>query len=186
MAAVWTPPISDAAVKAATGRTWPQWRAELDGWAGGLDHTTLARTLRDQHGLSGWWAQMVSGTWEMMTGRRDPHQRACGDGKYQASGSKTIAAAASEIEAAFDLPGFAEWGPDGVFTRTSGTPGKSVNGQWSEGGRLSVWLTGKDSETGCKTQVSLSHENVETPEDCEHWKTEWRAALARLKMRLED
>ena len=30
MVEVWTPPISDAAVKAATGRNWPEWRAELD------------------------------------------------------------------------------------------------------------------------------------------------------------
>lgn len=185
MAIDWTPPISDAAVAQATGKTWPQWRADLDSWAGDLDHTTLARTLRDERGLSGWWSQMVSGSWEMMTGRRDPHQRACDDGKYQASGSKTIAAPAAAIEAAFDLPDFAEWAPDGLFTRTSGTPGKSVNGQWSEGGRLSVWLTSKVTDTGPKTQISLNHENVETADACEHWKSEWRAALVRLKERLE-
>ncbi|RKQ95985.1 hypothetical protein [Maricaulis maris] len=186
MVEVWTPPISDAAVKAATGRNWPEWRAELDGWAGEMDHRALARTLRDKHGLSFWWAQMVSGTWEMLTGRRDPHERAAGDGKYQASGSKTIATDPASVEAAFDLPDFAEWGPDGVFSRTSGTPGKSINGHWSEGGRLSVWLATKAGATGPKAQISLSHENLETAEDCEHWKTEWRGALVRLKARLES
>ncbi len=185
MTDAWSPPISDAAVKLATGRTWPEWRAEVDSWAGDLDHQTLARTLRDEHGLSFWWAQMVSGTWEMLTGRRDPHQRASGDGKYQASASKTIAAEPAAVETAFDLPGFAKWGPDGVFTRSSGTPGRSVNGQWSEGGRLSVWLTTKDGGAGPKTQISLSHENIETAEACEHWKAEWRAALTRLKALLE-
>lgn len=185
MATDWTPPVSDAAVEKATGQTWSQWRADLDDWADGLDHKTLARTLREERGLSGWWSQMVSGTWEMMTGRRDPHQRACGDSQYQASGSKTITAPSAAIEAAFELPDFAEWGPEGVFTRTSGTPGKSVNGRWSEGGRLSVWLTDRDGDTGYKTQISLSHESLETAEDCDHWKSEWRAALARLKKRLE-
>ena len=185
MAADWTPPISDEAVKKATGKTWRDWKADLDSWAGDLGHKALARALRDEHGLSGWWSQMVSGTWEVMTGRRDPHQRACDDGRYQASGSKTIAAPVSAIEAAFQLPEFAEWGPGGLFTRTSGTPGKSINGQWSEGGRLSVWLTAKASDTGPKIQISLNHENVETADDCEHWKSEWRAALPRLKTRLE-
>lgn len=178
----WTPPISDAAVERATGQTWAQWRSDLDVWAGGLDHPALARRLKEERGLSGWWAQMVSGSWEMMTGRRDPHQRACGDGKYQASASKTVQASPAAVQTAFDLPVFAGWGPAGVFTRTSGTPGKSVNGQWSEGGRLAVWLTAKDP---AKTQISLSHEGLETAPDCEYWKAEWRAALARLKTRLE-
>ncbi|MED5550634.1 MAG: hypothetical protein VX529_14880 [Pseudomonadota bacterium] len=178
----WTPSISDAAVARATGQTWAEWRHDLDAWAGELDHTALARRLKEERGLSGWWAQMVSGSWEMMTGRRDPHQRACGDGRYQASASRTVQAGPAAVQTAFDLPGFADWGPAGVFTRTSGTPGKSVNGQWSEGGRLAVWLTAKG--TG-KTQISLSHEGLETAQSCEHWKTEWRTALTRLKALLE-
>ena len=177
----WTPTISDAAVKAATGQDWAGWRADLDAWAGDLDHTSLARRLRDERGLPGWWAQMVSGSWEMMTGRRDPHQR-CGDGKFQASASKTVKAGVAAVEAAFDLPAFADWGPDGLFTRSSGTPGKSINGPWSAGGRLSIWLTRPAED---KTQIGLSHERIATAEDCEHWKAEWRAALTRLKALLE-
>lgn len=177
----WRPPVSDAAVERATGKTWQAWREDLDTWACELDHTALARRLRDERGLSGWWAQMVAGTWEMLTGRRDPHQRACDNGTYQATASKTVAAGPDAVERAFDLPDFAEWGPQGVFTRTSGTAGKSVNGQWSQGGRLAVWLTAKPG----KTQISLSHEGVASAQDCERWKAEWRAALGRLKERIE-
>ena len=177
----WTPTISDAAVKAATGQDWAGWRADLDAWAGDLDHPTLARRLREDRGLSGWWSQMVSGSWEMMTGRRDPHQR-CADGRFQASASKTVKADPAAIEAGFELPAFADWGPAGLFTRTSGTPGKSVNGAWSGGGRLSVWLT---QPAEGRTQIGLSHEGIDTAEACEHWKTEWRLALARLKTVLE-
>ena len=183
MTDAWTPNISDQAVRKATGKDWAEWRADLDAWAGDLDHTTLARRLHEDRGLSGWWAQMVSGSWEMMTGRRDPHQRACADGKYQASASKTLQAPAIEVEKAFELPDFAEWGPEGVFERTSGTPGKSVNGSWSEGGRIAVWLTVKD---GSKVQISLSHEGVANAQACEHWKSQWREALQRLKLRLEN
>jgi hypothetical protein len=176
------PPVSDTAVERATGKTWKAWREDLDAWACNLDHTVLARRLRDERGLSGWWAQTVAGGWEVLTGRRDPHQRACAGGTYQATASKTVAAGPDAVEAAFELPDFAEWGPPGVFTRTSGTPGKSVNGQWSEGGRLAIWLAAKMPG---KTQISLSHEGVETAQACERWKTEWRAALGRLKQRLE-
>ena len=177
----WKPNISDDAVRTATGQDWAAWRADLDAWAGDMDHKTLAQRLRDERDLPGWWAQMVSGSWEMMTGRRNPHQR-CGDGKFQASASKTVKATVGSVEAAFELPTFAEWGPDGVFSRSSGTPGKSINGAWSGGGRLSVWLTPPSED---KTQLGLSHEGIDTAEDCAHWKVEWRQALARLKTVLE-
>lgn len=180
----WAPAASDEAVRKATGKDWPEWQADLDSWAVGLEHKAIARRLYEERDeVSGWWAQMITNTWEVMTGQRQPHQRACGDGgKFQASASKTINCAPAQVEQAFDLPGFADWGPAGVFTKTSGKPGKSVNGAWSEGGRLSVWLTVKD---GPKTQISLSHDNIEDAEACEHWKAEWREALGRLKTKLE-
>lgn len=180
----WAPAASDEAVKKATGKDWSEWRADLDGWATDLDHKAIARRLYEERDeVSGWWAQMVTNTWEVMTGRRDPHQR-CGSegGKYQASASKTVNVSAGAVERAFDLPGFADWGPAGVFTRTSGKQGKSINGRWSEGGRLAVWLTAKTED---KTQISLSHENIDSAEDCEHWKAQWREAFGRLKAKLE-
>jgi hypothetical protein len=179
----WKPAASDDAVRKATGKDWAEWRADLDSWAGELDHKTIARRLHEERDVSGWWAQMVTNGWEVMTGRREKHQRACGNGgQYQASASKTINVAPGEIERAFEMPAFADWGPAGVFERCSGTQGKSINGQWSGGGRLAVWLVMK-SET--KTQISMSHEKIESAEDCEHWKSEWRAAFGRLKTRLE-
>jgi len=179
----WTPPISDDAVRKATGRDWAAWTDELNRWATELDHKTLARTLHQDHALSPWWSQMVSGTWEMLTGRRDPHQRACDTGgKYQASASKTVRATTKAVEGAFQMPQFAQWAPAGLFNRTSGTPGKSINGRWSEGGRLAIWLTEKP---GDKTQIGLSHEGLDDAEACEHWKAQWREALSRLKQELE-
>jgi hypothetical protein len=182
--AEWKAAASDEAVRKATGMDWSEWRSDLDSWASELDHRTIARTLYEERGVSGWWAQMITNGWEVMTGRRERHQRAGGDGgQYQASASKTINVAPAAIEAAFTMPAFADWGPAGLFERTSGTHGKSVNGSWSEGGRLAVWLSGKGN---AKTQISLSHEKIETAEDSAHWKTEWREAFGRLKAKLED
>jgi hypothetical protein len=180
----WRPNISDHAVSEATGRDWNRWKSELDAWAPGMAHKDIAARLREDYALSGWWAQMVSGSWEMMTGRRDPNQRAKAEGgKFQASASKTITTTAERIEESFAATDFANWGPEGLFERSSGTLGRSLNGAWSEGGRVSLWLTAKPDG---KFQISLSHDGIDTAAECDRMKAEWRAALTRLKERLEE
>lgn len=176
------PPVSDDAVRKATGRDWAGWRVELDRWAQDLDHKTIARKLHEEYGLSGWWAQMVTGSWEMLTGRREKHERTEG---FQATASKTVAAPAGLVEAAFLHDAvFAGWGPQGRLKVTSNRPGKTVNGLWEgdyRGGRIAVWL----SEADGKTRITLSHEKLATAEICDALKAEWRAALGRLKSKLE-
>lgn len=175
----WTPPVSDAAAIKATGRDWAGWREELDRWAGGLPHAEIASRLHEAYGLSGWWAQTVTVSWEMMTGRRRPHEKPDG---FQAAASKTIAAPSALLEAAFtEASVFAGWGPEGEIAVTKATPGKWVNGRWSGGGRLSVMFT----ETGGKTRVAVNHERLPDAEACERMKSAWREALARLKAKVE-
>lgn len=179
----WRPNISDEAVAKATGRDWNGWKAELDGWAPGLSHAEIAKRVKEDYAQSGWWSQMISGSWEMMTGRRDPHQRRSETaGKYQANASKTIRTTAERIEESFLPSDFSNWGPEGAFDRSSGTPGRSINGAWMAGGRVSLWLTAKDDG---KIQISLSHDGLDSADACEVMTTEWRAALTRLKDRLE-
>ena len=179
----WAPPVSDAAVEKATGRDWSAWREALDKWAPGLEHKQIAERLREDYKLSGWWSQMVCGAWEMMTGRRDPHQRASDNGgKYQATASKMIAAPPHMIAEAFQPCDLSNWGPEGELDITKVTPDRSVNGAWSKGGRISVWMTVKGNG---KTQVTLSHDGLENAEACDFLKKEWRAAMVRLKDRME-
>jgi uncharacterized protein YndB with AHSA1/START domain len=64
--------VSDEAVSRATGRTWSQWRALLDGrGAADLPHKAIAAML-EREGLveSPWWCQQVTVGYEHLIGRR--------------------------------------------------------------------------------------------------------------------
>lgn len=93
--------ISDAALSAATGRTWAHWFAVLDeqGAAGapasagrprgpGWPHPQIARWLHDEHGVDAWWCQGITVGYEQARGMRLPGQRA--DGTFEVSASKTL------------------------------------------------------------------------------------------------
>jgi hypothetical protein len=63
--------ISDDAVRAKTDRVWQDWFRILDKF--GLKekgHTQAAKYLRDEHGLSDWWAQAVTIRYEWERGLR--------------------------------------------------------------------------------------------------------------------
>tara|TARA_R110002072_G_scaffold54220_3_gene142353 strand:+ start:1732 stop:2271 length:540 start_codon:yes stop_codon:yes gene_type:complete len=176
------PPVSDAAVTDATGRSWADWKSELDTWGVDLDHAAIARRLKDDFGLAPWWAQTVTGGWEIMTGRRDRHEMPSG---FQASASKTIAADPEVVTAAFTEPSvFSGWGPKGRLAVTTSKPGRSVSGRWEgdEGGRVAVHI----AHDGAKSRITLSHEKLTNAGDCEALKLAWRSALAVLKDRLES
>lgn len=175
------PPISDEAVRKATGKGWTEWRTALDLWAGELPHKDIARRVKDEYGLSGWWAQAVTGGWEIMTGRRSTHEKPEG---FQATGSKTIAADEALVRAAITEPSvFSGWAPKGGIEITTENPGKPVNARWlgPEGGRVVFRLTA----AGDRTQLAVDHERLSDAETCERMKTAWRDALQTLKERLE-
>lgn len=175
-------PFSDEAVKKATGKVWAEWRAAMDPWAGDLTHKDIARRLKDEHGLSGWWSQAVTGGWEIMTGRRGKHEMTDG---FQATGSRTIAADAALVRAAITEPSvFAGWAPKGGMEITTANPGKPVNARWlgPEGGRVVLHA----EASGSKTKLSVHHERLPDADTCERMKTAWRAALDDLKARLES
>lgn len=69
--------IGDDAVRAATGRSWDEWEAELDArGAAGLSHSELAALLADGLIESGWWQQMVAVGYERRKGTRVTGQTA--------------------------------------------------------------------------------------------------------------
>ena len=56
-----TAPVSDEAVRKATGLDWDEWLAILDDvGAAGWKHPDIARWLVSEHRISGWWAQSVT------------------------------------------------------------------------------------------------------------------------------
>jgi hypothetical protein len=67
--------ISDKAVQAGTGKGWDEWFRLLDArHTQGEGHTARARHLREQYGLSPWWAQVIAIRYEWERGLRGEGQ----------------------------------------------------------------------------------------------------------------
>ena len=57
--------MSDEAVQAKTGRTWPEWFAILDAAsAQQMTHQQIVAYLHTEQGVGPWWQQMVTVTYE--------------------------------------------------------------------------------------------------------------------------
>ena len=80
--------ISHDAARAATGHGWAHWFDALDGFgAAEAGHKESASWLHEEHGLSGWWAQMITVQYE-----RDRRLREIGEasGGFQMGAQRTF------------------------------------------------------------------------------------------------
>jgi hypothetical protein len=168
--------ISDEAVKAKTGRTWPEWIATIDK-AGGrsMSHQEIAALLSDTHGVAPWWTQMVTVGYEQAVGKRVAMQKADG---FSASASKTLKLSAASVFKAFnDARMRSTWLTD-EFTIRKATAPKSLRITWKDGkSNVDVNIYAKGARTA---QVSLQHSKLASARTAEQMKKYWRAALVRL------
>jgi hypothetical protein len=123
------PGMSDAAVEAKTGRRWAAWFTWLDrAGAKKLQHRDIAKLLRDEHRIPGWWAQCVTVEYELSRGLREKYRNAKG---YSVSVSKTLAARLPDLYAAVsDASRREQWFPRGAFAASSHTENKYFRGAW--------------------------------------------------------
>jgi uncharacterized protein YndB with AHSA1/START domain len=174
--------MSDEAVRAKTGRTWPEWFAILDAaGARQWSHKQIVAYLSQEHGVGPWWQQSVTVGYEQARGLRELHEM---PGGYQISVSKTIAAPAEALfDAWMDEATRARWLPDATFTARKATPGKSIRAAWADGTTsLDIQFYRKGEN---KTQVTAQHNKLAGGDEAERMKEYWRAALDRLKTLLE-
>lgn len=174
------PRISDEVVKERTGRDWQQWLDLLDARGGeSMDHRQIVALVAGE-GVSAWWQQSVTVTYEQLRGLRAPHQQGR---TFQISRSKTIGVPLSVLFQAWDDEAArAEWLPEPVEVRKS-TPGRSVRLGWlRDGTRLDVYLTAKGDD---RSQVSVHHDKLANEEAAEEAKQYWSEKLAELKRHLE-
>lgn len=168
--------ISDEAVKAKTGKTWPEWIATIDK-AGGrsMSHQEIAALLADTHGVPPWWTQMVTVGYEQAVGKRVAMQKADG---FAASASKTLNVSAAAVFKAFnDSRARTAWITD-AFTIRKATPPKSLRITWKDGtSHVDVNIYAKGAR---KAQVSLQHTKLASARTAGQMKKYWRAALVRL------
>jgi hypothetical protein len=174
--------MASAAVLAKTGKGWQEWFALLDGAkASTWPHKEIAAFLHDEHGVPGWWCQMVTVGYEQARGKRVQHQRA--DGKFAASASKTIDAPIERLFDAFRQESARDgWlGTSGITIRKSTRP-KSMRITWKDGTSVSVSFIKKGP---AKSQVAIEHEKLTRAGDVARMKRAWGTALDKLKTKLE-
>lgn len=170
------PSMSDAAVRAKTGKTWPQWFAALDkAGATKLPHPEIANLLHDKFKVPAWWSQMVTVEYERARGLRAVHQLTDG---FSLSASKTLPVDLKRLfRALTDAKTRARWFPKGKLEVTSTTDLKYFRGKWNGGTQLEVNVYPKGDY---KSQIAVQHSKFPDAKSMEAMRAEWKAALERL------
>lgn len=177
----YVPNMSDAAVKAKTGKDWAGWFGALDkAGAAKLKHPQIAQLLHEKHGVPGWWCQMVTVEYELARGLRVRHQTATG---FSVSASKTIATTLSALYTATSSAAKRkQWFPKGELEVSSQTKNKYFRGAWN-GARLEIGFYAKE---GGKAQIAVQVIKLATRADVDRERAAWKAALGKLQKLLEE
>jgi hypothetical protein len=173
--------ISNEAVYAATGRTWEAWFALLDGEnAATLSHKALAAHIVEAHGVSGWWAQSITGAYERARGLRQKHEMPDG---YKVSVSRVVNVPLTKLYRAWeDGEQRHQWLGEPTCTPTTARENKSLRAVWHDDTRISVMFYAKGDE---KSQVVVEHSKLTDGADADTRKAFWTERLDTLKALLE-
>lgn len=170
--------ITDAAVKARTGKDWQTWFRILDeAGAREMNHKEIVALLARDHQIGPWWQQSVTVEYERSRGLREKHETPEG---YQIGASKTLSV---PLEVAYEAwvndRERMDWLPNDRLIITTKTRGKSIRGSWAGGpSRLDVYFYPKGDR---RTQISVDHSKLDDAEAAEEMKSFWRDALGRLQ-----
>jgi hypothetical protein len=171
------PSISDAVVKAPTGKDWSGWFNALDKLgAAQLSHREIAQLLARRHRLRGWWSQMVTVEYERARGLRARHQTPDG---FSVAISRTLGTRLPELYAATVRAGTRrKWFPAGTFEPSSQTRNKYFRGRWKQGARLEIGFYARGPG---KSQIAVQVSRLANKADVEPVRRSWKAALTRLQ-----
>ena len=178
---VYVPEIaSDEAIERATGRPWQDWFALLDNWgATSSSHREIARYLREELGVPGWWAQGVTVEYERARGMRAKYERPDG---FSVTASKTVAVPVDVLYDAL-VERQDEWLPAGGLTLRTARRNRTARFDWEDGRtRLLASVDAKGPE---KSVVAVEHQKLADPDEVERMRTFWRERLTDLKRMLE-
>jgi hypothetical protein len=175
--------MSDAAVQAKTGKTWPEWFALMDAeGCAGMPHKAIAEHLYSSHGVPGWWCQNITVAYERARGLREKFQKC--DGRFSASASKTIGAPVEALFAAWTDDELRRQWLDADITIRKATPHKSVRITWSDGNtsvEVNLWPKGEN-----RSQAAVEHSKLDGAADVLEKKAYWSDRLNQLKTLLES
>lgn len=169
--------MKDDAVRKATGRTWPEWTAIMDrAGAAGWKHAEIARWLREENGVPGWWSQMVTVGYERLRGLRDKGQRR--GGGYDVNKSKTVHVPVGELWRAFADEGLrVRWLPDEELTIRTATEPRSIRARLTGNAPLDVYFEAKGD---AKATVTLQLRDLPDRDAADRAKVVWGERLEVL------
>lgn len=175
--------MSDEAVQAKTGKTWPEWFSLLDAaGARRMNHKEIVAWLVGHHGLGPWWQQMVTVAYEPSRGLRQVHEKPEG---FQIGKSRTFAVPLDVLYGAFRHDKTrARWLADSRWTLRVATENQSLRATWIDGKtvvEVDVFRKG-DS----KTQVTVQHRKLPSAKAAEAMKAYWQRQLDALEDWLEE
>src|SRR5918996_704357 len=170
------PPMADERIMEATGRGWQAWFGTLDEWgAPSHTHTEIARWLREEHGVDGWYAQSITVGYERARGLRAPGEHADG---FAISAQRTVAVPVERLFSAFDDEAIRErWLPGAEMRVRTATAPKSARYDWEDGSTRVI--VGFERVDEAKSRVAISHERLPDAETAEEMKSWWRERLIR-------
>jgi len=176
------PTISDEAVRAKTGKTWPEWFVLLDkAHATKMSHREIVAYLVEHHQVGPWWQQMIAVTFEQARGLRAKHEKV---GGFQIGVSKAVSVPVVDLFAAWKEKRMrAYWLPDPAIVIRKVAPAKSMRITWVDG-KSSVDVRFYPKGDG-KSQVAVQHEKLADAREAARQKAYWSKALGRLKAWLE-
>jgi len=175
--------ISSEAVLNRTGKDWDAWFRVIDRAGGAkMAHKQIAAMLHDEHGLSGWWSQMVTVGYEQARKGRKKHEK---PGGFEVSVSKTIAVPLARLYRSWsDKRTRLRWLSEGDFTVRASRKDKSMRITWIDGKtHVDVDFYEKAPD---KSQVSVQHKKLGNAKAAERAKAQWRERLAALQGYLES
>lgn len=177
---VWPPPsISDAKVKAATGKGWMGWFVILSRMdATAMPHKDVAKRLKEKYGAPDWWAQMIAVEYERARGGRKKNERA--GGTYAVNVTKVMPVGLSKLFAKATAA-HKDWFPPGAFEETSKTKDKYWRGKWKDGRKLEFGFYAKGEG---KSSINLEIRQLPDHADVEKQRAAWKKAMEKLQTML--
>jgi hypothetical protein len=168
--------MSDAAIKAKTGKDWAQWFAALDkAGAAKRDHAAIAELAAGKLGAGSWYGQMVAVCYERARGVRAVNQKC--DGEFSVSVTRVMDVPLPRLFAVATEGG---WFPKGAFEETSRTRDKYWRGKWKKDGRLAIGFIAK----GAKAQIAIDSGKLSGADVVEKERAAWKKALVKLEAML--
>jgi len=172
------PIMTDAGIKARTGKGWDEWFAALDkAGAAKLDHKGITAILHGRMKVGPWWGQMIAVSYERARGIRAVNQKC--DGEFAVSVSKTLPVDLATLYAAMaDDTLRSKWFPKGAFKVSSQTKDKYYRGAWGKNGaRLEINFYAKGEG---KAQINVQVNKLAGTEAVESERTAWKKAVEKL------